>query len=396
MDREQHLRLLCGGTADVVSAAELGEALQKKGSLRVKFGADPSAPDLHLGHYVALRKLRQFQDLGHTVIFLIGDFTGMIGDPTGRSSTRVALSREQVAANAKTYQEQVFRVLDRAKTEIRFNSEWMDKFGAADMVRLCSKSTVARMLERDDFEKRYRGQQPIGLHEFLYPMVQGWDSVELKCDVELGGTDQRFNLLVGRDLQRDAGQTPQVVITMPLLEGLDGHNKMSKSLGNSIGFADSPDDMFGKVMSVSDELMLRYFALLSDDDAAAIGAEIAQGTRHPMEEKKRLAAQIVAIFHGDEAAQAARAGFESRFQRRETPGDAPVVTWSYDEPEVKLIRFLQDAKLAASGSDGRRLIAGGGVRIDGNKITDPQATLARPAAEAVIQVGSRRIVRLKG
>lgn len=395
MDLQAQLEALCAGTADVVSKEELGTRLKEKKSLRVKFGADPSAPDLHLGHYVALRKLRQFQDFGHTVIFLIGDFTGMIGDPTGRSQTRVALSREQVAANAVTYQDQVFRVLDRAKTEVRFNSEWMDRFGGSDLIRLCSKSTVARMLERDDFAKRYRSQQAIGLHELLYPMVQGWDSVALECDVELGGTDQRFNLLVGRDLQRDAGQPPQIVMTMPLLEGLDGQNKMSKSLGNSIGFTDAPEQMFGKLMSISDELMLRYYALLTSENAASVERAIADGSLHPMEAKKRLGQIMVETFHGAERGQQARDAFELQFQRREVPEDAPVLEWSYAEAEVKLTKLIADLGFAKSGSEARRLITQGAVRLDGEKVTDANAAVSRPTAERILNVGARRVARLR-
>jgi tyrosyl-tRNA synthetase len=362
----------------------------------VKFGADPSAPDLHLGHVVALTKLRELQDLGHQVIFLIGDFTGMIGDPTGKSETRKPLSREQVLANAETYRQQVFHVLDAARTEVRFNSEWMEPMSAADVVRLCAHSTVARMLERDDFAKRYAEERAIGIHEFLYPLVQGYDSVALRADIEVGGTDQRFNLLVGRELQKAYGQAAQVVVTLPLLEGTDGVQKMSKSLGNAIGVADAPEEMFGKLMSISDAMMLRYYELLTRDDLATLRAQLASGALHPMEAKKRLAQQVVARFHADDEGQRQRDAFERRFQRRELPQDVPTFAW----PEVPasalpLPQVMAAAGLVTSTSEARRLIRQGAVRVNGVRVQDLAHAIAPAAAPLLIQVGSRRLVAVK-
>lgn len=389
----EQISLLKKGVVDLVREEELAERLARGKPLRVKLGADPSAPDLHLGHVVVLTKLRQFQDLGHSVIFLIGDFTGRIGDPTGRSETRKALSDDDIRANAKTYQQQVFKILDPERTEIRFNSEWMDRMQASDLVRLCAQYTVARILERDDFEKRFREQRAIHLHEFLYPLVQGYDSVALEADVEIGGTDQRFNLLVGRELQRAYGQPTQIVLTLPLLEGTDGVQKMSKSLGNYIGISEAPDEIFGKVMSISDDLMLRYFELLTDHDAGAIRAEIAAGRQHPMEAKKRLATEIVARFHGPEAGPAARSYFENRFQKRQMPDEIAEFRISGNPASgVRLAEVMTGAALATSMSDARRKIQQGGVRVDGERITDIHHVLAPKTA--ILQVGPKNLRRI--
>ncbi len=359
----------------------------------MKAGFDPTAADLHLGHTVLLQKLRHFQQLGHHVVFLIGDFTARIGDPSGRSETRPMLSREGIEANAETYQEQVFKILERDKVEVRANSEWMDAMTSADLVRLAGEYTVARMLERDDFSKRYQGGLPISIHEFLYPLVQGYDSVALDADVELGGTDQKFNLLVGRDLQRRRGQTPQVVITMPLLEGVDGVQKMSKSLGNAIGISDDPADMFGRVMSVSDDLMVRYYELLSDVSTARLG-EIRAGGIHPMEAKKELAAGIVSRFHGEEAAGRAADEFERRFQKGGLPDEVPLSEWQGDGEAVWICRLLKDSGLAKSHGEAKRLVGQGAVRLDGDRVTDPDLEVAAEGS-VLVQVGKRRIVRIR-
>ncbi|MFN8628458.1 MAG: tyrosine--tRNA ligase [Candidatus Binatia bacterium] len=391
MAPDRQLTLIRRGTVDILPADELVQKLREGRPLRIKFGADPSAPDLHLGHTVALSKLRQFQDLGHRVIFLIGDFTGMIGDPTGKSETRKPLSRAAVSANAETYQQQVFKVLDRSRTEVRFNSEWMDRMSAADMVRLCGHYTVARMLERDDFAKRYAEQRSIGVHEFLYPLVQGYDSVALSADIEVGGTDQRFNLLVGRELQKAYGMTPQVIVTVPLLEGTDGVAKMSKSLGNAIGIADPPEDIFGKIMSISDAMMLRYYELLSDEDVAELRRQIASNSVHPMEAKKRLAAMVVGRFHGDASARQELARFEQRFQRRELPRELPTFRWNGDlSPSVALVDVIAATGMVKTRSEIRRLIQQGAVRVDGERISDIHCRLTPTPRNLVIQVGSRR------
>ncbi|MGH7899610.1 MAG: tyrosine--tRNA ligase [Candidatus Binatia bacterium] len=396
--REQ-LDLLRRGAVEIIPEGELVEKLERAAKtgtpLRVKLGADPSAPDLHLGHTVVLQKLRDFQDCGHTAIFLIGDFTGMIGDPSGRSETRKPLDRGQVAANAETYKNQVFRILDPERTEIRFNSEWMDALGAGDLVRLAGQYTVARLLERDDFSKRFRDNLPIGVHELLYPLVQGYDSVALRAGVELGGTDQKFNLLVGRELQKAYGQEPQVVLTTPLLEGTDSKlvdgklvgQKMSKSLGNAIGIADPPDEMYGKVMAISDELMLRYLVLLSRAEARP------DPRREPMAAKQALAAELVARFHGREAAERAAAAFARRFQRRELPSEIPEITWTADGDSIWVCRLITEAGLAKSNSEARRLVTQGAVKIEGVPVTDPQ--LEVPCRGAVLlEVGKRRIARI--
>ena len=389
---DEQLREIQRGTVDIIPLEELKKKLETGRPLRVKLGLDPSAPDLHLGHTVVLNKLRQFQELGHVVIFLIGDFTGMIGDPTGRSETRKPLTREQIKVNADTYTEQAFKILDRQRTEIRFNSEWMGAMSSADMIRLCSQYTVARLLERDDFAKRFRENTPIHVHELLYPLVQGYDSVALRADVEIGGTDQRFNLLVGRELQRSHGQEPQVILTMPLLEGTDGVQKMSKSLSNYIGITEPPVEIYGKVMSISDPLMVKYYELLSAVDHAHVEA-IRRGDIHPMEAKQRLAAELVTRFHGAEAAETAIADFAQRFQRRELPSEIESFSWPGEESTVWICHVLREAGLVKSTSEARRLITQGGVRCDGEKLED--ADLQIPArGETVIQVGRRRVMKV--
>ncbi len=394
---EKQLAALRRGAVDIISESELLSKLRLGRPLRVKFGADPSAPDLHLGHVVVLRKLRQFQELGHQVIFLIGDFTARIGDPTGRSETRRPLSAAEVASNAKTYQEQVFKILDPARTEVRFNSEWMEQMRAAEFVALCSHYTVARMLERDDFAKRYRQRQAIGIHEFLYPLIQGYDSVALQADVEVGGTDQRFNLLVGREIQKAFGQAPQVVFTLPLLEGTDGVQKMSKSLGNAIGVTEPADEMFGKVMSISDELMLRYFELLTERDVAEIRKQLAVGELHPMDAKKDLAATLVRMFWGEVASVEARKRFERQFQQRKVPEDMPSFSWPDEQSEqLPVWRILSLLGLASSNSEARRLLAQGAVKINGERLVAGDLLLRRGEGELVIQIGSRRWARLCG
>jgi tyrosyl-tRNA synthetase len=389
---EEQIREIQRGTVDILPLEELKRKLEIGRPLRVKLGADPSAPDLHLGHTVVLNKLRQFQQLGHTVIFLIGDFTGMIGDPTGRSETRKALTREQIKANAETYTKQVFKILDPEKTEIRFNSEWMEDLSSSDMIRLCSQYTVARLLERDDFAKRFRESTPIHVHELLYPLVQGYDSVALRADVEVGGTDQRFNLLVGRELQRSYGQEPQVILTMPLLEGTDGVQKMSKSLGNYIGITEAPTEIYGKVMSISDSLMVKYYELLSTVDSDRVEA-IKHGDVHPMDAKQQLAAELVARFHGSEGANKAAADFVQRFQRRELPTELEIFTWTGAEPTAWICHVMREAGVTKSTSEARRLISQGGVRLDGEKVDD--ADLQIPTqGEKVLQVGRRRILKV--
>jgi tyrosyl-tRNA synthetase len=389
---DEQLREIQRGTVDIIPLEELKRKLETGRPLRIKLGLDPSAPDLHLGHTVVLNKLRQFQELGHVVIFLIGDFTGMIGDPTGRSETRKPLTREQIKANADTYTEQAFKILDPQRTEIRFNSEWMGTMSSSDMIRLCSQYTVARLLERDDFAKRFRESTPIHVHELLYPLVQGYDSVALRADVELGGTDQRFNLLVGRELQRAHGQEPQVIITTPLLEGTDGVQKMSKSLGNYIGITEPPIEIYGKVMSISDPLMVKYYELLSAVDSARVEA-IKRGDVHPMDAKQQLAAELVARFHGSEAANKAAADFVQRFQRRELPSEIETFSWTGKEAVVWICHLLREAGLAKSTSEARRLILQGGVRLDGEKLEDSDLQIPTQG-EKVVQVGRRRVMRV--
>jgi tyrosyl-tRNA synthetase len=397
--REQ-LTILRRGAVEVIPEDDLLRKLERAAQtgepLRVKLGADPSAPDLHLGHTVVLQKLRDFQDCGHLAIFLIGDFTGMIGDPSGRSETRRPLDRRQVAANAETYKKQVFKILDPARTEVRFNSEWMERMAAADVVKLTAQYTVARLLERDDFARRFRENHPIGLHEFLYPLVQGYDSVELHADVELGGTDQKFNLLVGRELQKAAAQEPQVVVTMPLLEGTDARlvdgklagQKMSKSLSNAIGIDEPPAEMYGKIMAISDELMRRFIELLS---RAESGPD--PGTA-PMAAKQGLAAELVARYHGAEAARAAAEAFARRFQRGELPTEIPEIRWSGDGETIWVSRLIAEAGLAKSNSEARRLVVQGGVRIDGRSVKDPQLEIPCQGA-VLLEIGKRRIARVR-
>jgi tyrosyl-tRNA synthetase len=376
--------------AEVISGDELTAKLREGRPLRVKLGMDPTAPDLHLGHSVTLKKLRDFQRRGHTVIFLVGDFTAMIGDPTGRSETRKPLTREQIVGNAETYQRQVSKILDPALTEVRFNSEWMDKLDVRGLIEIAAKLSVARMLERDDFEKRLADQQPLFLHELLYPLVQGYDSVALRADVELGGTDQKFNMLVARELQRAFGQAPQVVMTMPLLEGLDGVRKMSKSYGNAVGLTDAPRDMFGKLMSIPDRMMPRYFELLTDVTPAEL-ATIRSSESHPMESKKRLATTIVAEYYDNAAAKDARGYFESKFQRREVPQDVPVFRIA---SELWICELLKQLSFAASTNEARRLVGQGAVRVDRETITDINFHFV-PGQHHILEVGKRRVARIE-
>ena len=385
------IELIKRGTDTLLLEVELIERLKSGRPLRVKAGFDPTAPDLHLGHTVLINKLRHFQELGHRVQFLIGDFTGMIGDPSGKNTTRPPLSREQIMDNARTYEDQVFKILDPDKTEICFNSTWMDKLGAADMIRLASHQTVARMLERDDFAKRYGSNQPIAIHEFLYPLVQGYDSVAMKADVELGGTDQRFNLLMGRELQKHYGQPPQCVVMMPLLEGLDGVNKMSKSLGNYIGISEAPKEIFGKTMSVSDILMWRYYDLLSfrsSTEIAALKRAVEDG-RNPRDVKVMLAQELVARFHGARAAEEALADFEARFQRNAIPEDLPEVTIVAGSEGLALFQVLKQAGLTGSTSEAMRMIEQGAVRLNGERADDKGLRLCA-GEKVVLQVGKRK------
>lgn len=383
------------GAQEILPEAELLKKLGRGVPLRIKAGFDPTAPDLHLGHTVLINKLRQFQQLGHEVTFLIGDFTGLIGDPTGKSTTRPRLTPEEVAANAKTYQTQIFKILDPAKTTIAFNSTWMNALGTAGLIALAAQYTVARMLERDDFAKRYKGGQPIAIHEFLYPLVQGYDSVALRSDVELGGTDQKFNLLVGRTLQEAHGQEPQVVLTMPLLEGLDGVNKMSKSLGNYIGIAEPPEDMFGKLMSISDTLMWRYFDLLSFRSTAEIAAlrEAVAGGRNPRDVKFELGVEIVSRFHGAGAGEAARDAFIARFSKGALPDEIPEVQIGVAVAGAKLAWVMKEAGLAPSTTEAMRLLKQGAVRVGGERVSTPE-TLFFPGETYLLQVGKRGIAKI--
>ncbi|MEE8321800.1 MAG: tyrosine--tRNA ligase [Gammaproteobacteria bacterium] len=385
------------GVDEILIEEELVKKLEENRPLHIKAGFDPTAPDLHLGHTVLINKLRQFQDLGHEVIFLIGDFTGMIGDPSGKSATRPPLTREEIGANAQTYREQIFKILDPDKTRIEFNSSWMDKMGAADLIRLASKNTVARMLERDDFHKRYSGNQPIAIHEFLYPLVQGYDSVQLKADVELGGTDQKFNLLVGRQLQSMYGQTPQVVLTMPILEGLDGVQKMSKSLDNYIGIDDPPAEMFGKVMSISDVLMWRYFELLSFrsmSEIEGLSSKVKQGM-NPRDAKMQLADEIVTRFHNKDAAEGAKSDFVARFQRNEIPENIEEKELISSGPSLSLTQALKQSGLTSSTSEARRMIQQGAVRVNAQRIDDVDSELpVGQNCQYTVQVGKRRFARV--
>ena len=398
----EQIEILRKGAVQILQLEDLGKKLERSRAtgkpLTIKVGFDPSAPDLHLGHTVVLRKMKHFQDLGHRVVFVIGDFTGMIGDPTGQSKTRPALTREQVKANAATYKKQVFKILHPKKTVVAFNSTWLTKLGAAGFISLAGKYTVARLLERDDFQKRYKAGQPIGLHEFMYPLAQGYDSVALEADVEMGGTDQTFNLLVGRDLMREYGQEPQVVLTLPLLEGTDGVEKMSKSLGNAIGIADAPRDIFGKTMSLSDDLMWRYYTLCTDltlREIESLKQEVASNRVHPKKAKADLARRIVADFHGEAAAVEAALEFERIFARKETPDEVREVRMPSAAEPLWIPKLLVAAGLAKSNGEARRLIEQGGVSLDGERVSDPAATIAaRPAAAHLFKVGKRHFVRV--
>ena len=392
---EDTLQIIKRGCDELIVEQELIDKLRSGRPLRIKAGFDPTAPDLHLGHTVLLNKMRQFQDLGHHVIFLIGDFTGMIGDPAGKNATRPPLSREQIEANARTYKEQVFKILDPGKTEVAFNSAWFDAMRPADLIRLAAQHTVARMLERDDFGKRYRSGQPIAIHEFLYPLVQGYDSVALRADVELGGTDQKFNLLVGRELQKHYGQAPQCILTMPLLEGLDGVNKMSKSLGNYVGINEPSEQIFGKLMSISDGLMWRYIELLSFRPLSAVAQwrdEVKNG-RNPMQIKIEFAKEIVARFHSAADAERAHTDFEARFSQGELPEDIPEHSISVDGDPLLLTQILKRVGLTASTSEAGRMIDQGGVRVNGEKVSDRGLALAK-GQQFVVQVGKRKFARV--
>jgi len=396
---DEQIKLIERGVIDCISREELVKKLEKSVAtgipLRVKAGFDPTAPDLHLGHTVLLQKLKHFQDLGHDVYFLIGDFTGMIGDPTGKSETRKALTREDVARNAESYKEQVFKILDPEKTKVVFNSQWLAELDSFAMIRLASELTVARMLEREDFKVRFREGNPISIHEFLYPLIQGYDSVALEADVEIGGTDQLFNLLMGRDLQRSRKQAPQVVLTLPLLEGLDGVNKMSKSLGNYIGITESANDIYGKILSISDQLMFRYYELLSDlggEQIAQLKKEMEDGSLHPKEIKKQLARELTARFHSVEAASQAEQNFEQVFQKGGLPDDIQVVEITASE-DLWLPQLLVDMELVKSTSDGRRMIKQNAVSLDGEKVTDVNAVV-KPQGEVLVKVGKLRYCKV--
>jgi len=386
---------LTRGAAEVITAEELRQKLAAGRPLRVKAGFDPTAPDLHLGHTVLIRKLRQFQDLGHHVLFLIGDFTARIGDPSGASETRPQLTEEQIRENTRTYEQQVFKILDPDRTEIVFNNDWLGRLAAADLLRLAAQHTAARMLERDDFQKRYRAGRPIGIHEFLYPILQGYDSVELRADVELGGTDQKFNLLLGRDQQRGRGQEPQVVMTLPLLVGTDGERKMSKSLGNHIGIDEPPAEVYGKIMSISDELMWAYYELLSDRDEeglALLRNETGSGARNPRDVKADLAAELTARFHGPDAARAAAEEFDRVFRRKDVPSDVETAVLPMIDGGHWICQLLTDRGLTTSNGEARRLIRQGGVRVDGEKVTDSDLHIEK--GKHLVQVGKRRFLEV--
>lgn len=395
-DWEQALAELKRGCEEILLEEELIAKLKEGKPLKIKAGFDPTAPDLHLGHTVLINKLRTFQQLGHEVIFLIGDFTGLIGDPTGKNVTRKPLSREDVLANAQTYKDQVFKILDPAKTRVAFNSQWMEQLGAAGMIKLAARQTVARMLERDDFKKRYANNQSIAIHEFLYPLVQGWDSVALEADVEMGGTDQRFNLLMGRELQKDEGQRPQTVMMVPLLEGLDGVQKMSKSLGNYVGITDAPNDMFGKIMSISDELMWRYYDLLSFrplEDVAALKQQVAEGA-NPRDIKILLAKEIIARFHDEASAEAAHQDFIQRFSKNALPDDIPELTVSCEGDSMPIANLLKEAGLVDSTSEAIRMIKQGAVKLNGEqKIDDTKLEITKGSSE-IYQVGKRKFAKV--
>ncbi len=404
---KEQLEIIKRGAVEIIVEDDLLKKLEKSVAsdkpLRVKAGFDPTAPDIHLGHTVLLNKMRQFQELGHEVIFLIGDFTGMIGDPTGKSETRKHLTREEVLENAKTYQTQIYKILDRERTTIAFNSAWMSKMSAGDMIQLAARHTVARMLEREDFKKRYESQLPISIHEFLYPLIQGYDSVMLKADVELGGTDQKFNLLVGRELQKEYGQEPQSIVMMPLLEGLDGVNKMSKSLGNYIGINETAKEIFGKVMSVNDDLMFRYYELASSvslGELEKIKKDVKSGAVHPMEAKKRLAAELADRFSGVGEGDKARAEFEKVFSKKDMPDDIPIVEVAWEGEKMKLAKIMSATAAVSSNSEARRLIKAGAVEVNQQRVTDVDYELPASAAkvasglEYIIRVGKKRFVKV--
>ena len=393
MNLDEQLAFLAKGTVDLIDRDDLKSKLARGKPITIKVGFDPTAPDIHLGHTVVIRKMKHFQQLGHRVVFVIGDFTGMIGDPTGKKITRPPLSREQIEANAETYKQQVFKILDPVATEVRFNSEWLSPLGAEGMIRLAAKYTLARMLERDDFRKRFDAHQPIAIHELLYPLAQAYDSVALKCDVEMGGTDQLFNLLVGRDLMREYGLEPQVVLTMPLLEGLDGVDKMSKSLGNYIGITEAPDQIFGKVMSISDDLMWKYYVLCTDLTPAQI--EELKRTAHPMEAKRKLAKLIIAEFHSEAAAEEAEKEFARVFSERQAPTEIDEVSLTSTEAPQFVTKVIVSAGLAPTNKEAQRLVAQGGVLVDDRKVDDPRATIdAARGKSYLLKVGKRRFARV--
>jgi tyrosyl-tRNA synthetase len=397
---DKQLEIIKRGTFQIIQEKELLQKLEKsyreKSPLKIKTGFDPTAPDIHIGHTVLLEKMRQFQELGHEVIFLIGDFTGMIGDPTGKSETRKTLSKEDVLTNAETYKEQVFKILDARKTKIVFNSEWLETMSAADLIKLQAKLTVARMLEREDFKQRFQSQSPISIHEFIYPLLQGYDSVAMQADVELGGTDQRFNLLMGREIQKEFGQEPQVVLIMPLLEGLDGVKKMSKSLGNYIGISESPKDIFGKTLSITDDLMIKYYELLSHisvNELKALKAGLKDGSLHPKLAKENLGTELVERYWGRKAAMQAKEEFDKVFRDKGLPDDMPVVKMAWEEEEMWLPKIMKNAGLAAGTGEAMRLIKQGAVSVDDKKIDDPDAKLGR--GEYIIKAGKRKFASVR-
>ncbi|MDD4601603.1 Tyrosine--tRNA ligase [bioreactor metagenome] len=397
---EEQLKIIKRGVAEILPESELIEKIKrsvKTGKpLKIKLGLDPTAPDIHLGHTVVLRKLKQFQELGHDIVIIIGDFTGRIGDPTGKSDTRKQLTEEDVLINAKTYQEQIFRILDKEKTEVTFNGTWLSSLNFADVVKLAAKYTVARMLERDDFNKRFKEGRPISIHEFFYPLMQGYDSVALQADIEFGGTDQKFNLLMGRHLQQEYGQDPQIAITMPILEGLDGVNKMSKSLGNYIGINEPPNEIYGKSMSIPDDLMMRYYELVTDmptDELEVLKQKYSEGTVHPRDLKMRLAHMLVRLYHGKEAADLAQAEFVKVFQHRDLPTDIPEVMFSSNDEAIWLPKVLVQCGLATSNSEAKRAIQAGAVKLDGEKVTDGDAKIILNH-NMIIQNGKRKFAKI--
>lgn len=398
MSPQEQLNFLKKGVEHLIEEEDLLNKLKKGTPLTVKVGFDPSAPDIHLGHTVVMRKMKHFQDLGHKVIFLIGDFTGMIGDPSGKKTTRPQLTKEEVLKNAETYKKQAFKILDPQKTIIDFNSRWLSNLGAEGFIRLASKITLARILERDDFTKRWNAKEPIGLHELLYPLAQGYDSVFLKADVELGGRDQLFNLLVGRNLMKEYDLEPQVVMTLPLLEGLDGKEKMSKSLGNYIAVEDPPDEMFGKILSISDELMWKYYLLLTDlsqKEIEEIKNNCISGNKNPRDAKIELAIKIVSDFHSKEEAEKARTNFEKRFSKREIPEDIPAIEYKF-QPDILFCKFLKDVNAVSSVSEARRLISQGGVEMEGEKITNPEIKLKDlNLKEFSLRIGKKKFLKVK-